>query len=102
LPCNHLRLPFGVERDAENGFALVAQELQSWQRSLRTLIASSERFDEQVWSGFALWTLTNHGWLRFGVLEQEIKSVAQSYSPHARKMATPTGAAIDKALTCPR
>jgi hypothetical protein len=55
-----LRLPFRVERDAKNRFALIAQELQNWQRSRRSFIASSQRFDDNVWSSFALRTLANH------------------------------------------
>lgn len=46
LPCNNLRLPFRVEGDTEDRFTPITQELQNGQRSLRSFIASSERFDE--------------------------------------------------------
>ena len=64
----YLRLPFGIKRDAEDSFALITQELQNRQCSLGILVASSQRFDNNVWSSFALWTLANHSWLLFGML----------------------------------
>jgi len=42
LPCNHLCLPFRVERDAKDRFALIAQELQDGQGSLCSFIACSQ------------------------------------------------------------
>ena len=42
LACNDLRLPFGIKRDAEDGLALVAQELQDRQSSLGRFIASAQ------------------------------------------------------------
>lgn len=73
LSCDHLRLPFGVERDAENCFALITYKLHSGNRPLRRFIASPERFDEDVWCSFALRTLANHGRLLFQLLEFAIK-----------------------------
>ena len=62
LSRNHLCLPFWIKRDAEDGVAPIAQELEYGQCSLRGFIASSKRFDDDVWSGFALRTLAIHGY----------------------------------------
>jgi hypothetical protein len=61
LSRNHLCLPFWIKRDAEDGAAPIAQELEYGQCSLRGFIASSERFDDYVWRRFAFRTLAIHG-----------------------------------------
>ena len=79
LSCHHLRLSFRVERNAKDRFALIAQELQNGQRSLRSFIASSQRFDDNVRGCFALRTFATHGRLLFGILEDGVGSgTAQS------------------------
>jgi hypothetical protein len=69
LSRNHLSLPFRIKRDAEDGFALITQELQYGHRSLGSFIASSQGFDDDVGSSFALRTPADHTWLLFGMLE---------------------------------
>ena len=61
LSRNNLCLPFRIQRYAEDGVTPIAQELEYGQCSLRGFIASSQRFDDYVWSGFALRTPAIHG-----------------------------------------
>lgn len=56
----HLRLPFRIKRDAEDGVTPIAQELEHGQRSLRRFISSSQLFDDDVWRSFALRTPAIH------------------------------------------
>jgi hypothetical protein len=56
----HLRLPFRIERDAENGVAPIAQELEYGQSPLRRFIASSQLLDDDVGRSFALRTPAIH------------------------------------------
>jgi hypothetical protein len=74
LSRNHLCLPFRIKRDAEDGFALITQELQYGHRSLGSFIASSQGFDDNVGSSFALRTPADHTWLLFGMLEDIVCS----------------------------
>jgi hypothetical protein len=71
LSRNHLCLPFRIKRDAEDGFALITQELQYGHRSLGSFIASSQRFNGNVGDSFALRTLATHGWLLFSMLDED-------------------------------
>ena len=61
LSSNHLCLPFRIKRDAEDSVTPIAQELKYGQCSLRGFIASSQRFDDDVWRSFALRTPAIHG-----------------------------------------
>jgi hypothetical protein len=74
LACNDLRLPFGIKRDAEDGLALVAQELQDRQSSLGRFIASAQGLNNNVGSSFALRALANHGMLLWGSLRTKVGS----------------------------
>ena len=74
LSRNHLCLPFRIKRDAEDGFALITQELQYGHRSLGSFIASSQSFDDNVGCSFALRTPADHTWLLFGMLEDIVCS----------------------------
>jgi hypothetical protein len=83
LSRNHLCLPFRIKRDAEDGFALITQELQYGHRSLGSFIASSQGFDDNVGSSFALRTPADHTWLLFGMLEDIVGSgTARSRTAH--------------------
>lgn len=74
LACNDLRLPVGIKRDAEDGLALVAQELQDRQSSLGRFIAGTQGLNNDVGSSVALWALANHGLLLWGSLRTKVGS----------------------------
>jgi hypothetical protein len=80
LSRNHLCLPFRIKRDAEDGFALITQELQYGHRSLGSFIASSQGFDDNV--GLPLFSVA---FLRasnpFGSLSSMHRSIRRVNSP---------------------
>ena len=73
LSRDHLCLPFRVERDPEDCFALIAQELQNRQRSLRSFIACSQVLNDNVGNGLTLRTFATHGRLPFDWRDDDIK-----------------------------
>lgn len=66
LSSNNLRLPFRVKGHGQNCSALIAEELEDRDCSLRGLIAGSKRLDNDVGCGIAFRTLALHGVLRVG------------------------------------